>query len=73
MNHEIKTEDFLFFVFQSVSRANTTNKVDMNALLLVTCTVLFHPSNLKFLSLQENNSVIRLIKLILIKSFYFAL
>jgi hypothetical protein len=28
MNHESKTEDFLFFVFKSVSRANTVN---MNA------------------------------------------
>jgi hypothetical protein len=28
LNHESNTEDFLFFVFQSVSRANTVN---MNA------------------------------------------
>jgi hypothetical protein len=31
MNHKNKTEDYLFFVFQSVSRANKTNTVKMNA------------------------------------------
>jgi hypothetical protein len=31
LNRESKREDFLFFVFQSVTRAKTVNTVNMNA------------------------------------------
>jgi hypothetical protein len=31
LNHENKTKDFLFFVFQNVSRTNEVNTVNMNA------------------------------------------
>jgi hypothetical protein len=38
-NHESKTEDLLFFVFQSISRANTANAVKMDATPLVTTRI----------------------------------
>jgi hypothetical protein len=38
MSQESKTEDFLFFVFKGVSRANTVN---MNAPLLILLFVIY--------------------------------
>jgi hypothetical protein len=35
VDHNSKTKDFLFFVFQSVSRANTVNKVKMKVRLCI--------------------------------------
>jgi hypothetical protein len=39
MNHESKAQNFLFLVFQSVSRANTGNSVNMKAPSLFNCCV----------------------------------
>jgi hypothetical protein len=39
MNHESKTENFLCLVFQSVSRTNTGNSVNMKAPSLFNCCV----------------------------------
>jgi hypothetical protein len=37
VNHKNKTEDFLFFIFQSVSWVNMVNTVNINAPPLIVC------------------------------------
>jgi hypothetical protein len=54
LNHESKTEDFLFFVFQSVSRANTVNMNSSPLIFLPSSHLSFFVYlSLSFISLTE--------------------